>query len=49
MIYSLDAISPEIHKSAWVADTAVVLGKVVLEKDSSIWFGAVLRGLALVE
>lgn len=44
MIYSLDAISPEIHKSAWVADTAVVLGKVVLEKESSIWFGAVLRG-----
>ena len=44
MIYSLEAIAPEIHPSVWVAETAVVLGKVVLEEEASIWFGAVLRG-----
>ena len=44
MIYSLEAIAPEIHPSVWVAPTAVVLGKVVLEESVSIWFGAVLRG-----
>ena len=44
MIYALDGIAPEIDASAWVADTAVLIGKVVLEADTSIWFGAVLRG-----
>ena len=28
----------------WIAPNAAVLGRVVLEKDASIWFGAVLRG-----
>jgi len=28
----------------YVADTAVVLGKIRLCKDASVWFGAVLRG-----
>jgi carbonic anhydrase/acetyltransferase-like protein (isoleucine patch superfamily) len=28
----------------WVADTAVVLGSVLLKKDASVWFNAVLRG-----
>src|SRR5579872_6000993 len=28
----------------WIAPNAVVLGKVVLKKNASIWFGAVLRG-----
>jgi carbonic anhydrase/acetyltransferase-like protein (isoleucine patch superfamily) len=28
----------------WVAPTAVVIGKVVIEEDASIWFGSVLRG-----
>ena len=30
--------------SAWVADSAQVMGNVVLAEDSSVWFGAVLRG-----
>ncbi len=29
---------------AWVAPTAVALGKVELCEDASVWFGAVLRG-----
>ena len=28
----------------WVADSAVVLGKVLLQQDASVWFNAVLRG-----
>lgn len=44
MIYSLEGIAPEIHAQAWVADTAVLIGKVVLEEDANIWFGAILRG-----
>ncbi|MDP1783741.1 MAG: gamma carbonic anhydrase family protein, partial [Hydrogenophaga sp.] len=30
--------------SAWVADNAQVIGDVVLGEDSSVWFGATLRG-----
>lgn len=44
MIYTLEGIAPEIAIDAWVADTAVLIGKVVLEEDANIWFGAVLRG-----
>src|SRR5262245_23941379 len=28
----------------WVAPTAVLIGKVILEEDASVWFGSVLRG-----
>lgn len=44
MIYALDGIAPQIDPAAWVAETAVLIGKVVLEADSSVWFGAVARG-----
>ena len=35
---------PTVHSSAWVAPGATVLGDVVLEEESSVWYGAVLRG-----
>jgi carbonic anhydrase/acetyltransferase-like protein (isoleucine patch superfamily) len=44
MIYALDDLSPEIAATAWVAETAVLIGKIVVEDAASIWFGAVLRG-----
>lgn len=44
MIYALDGVAPTIDPSAWVAETAVLVGKVVVEADASIWFGAVARG-----
>ena len=44
MIYALDGISPQIDPSAWIAPDAVLVGKIVVEADASIWFGAVLRG-----
>ncbi|MBS9720554.1 gamma carbonic anhydrase family protein [Tianweitania sp. BSSL-BM11] len=43
-IYQLDTTSPEINDTAWIADNAVVLGKVHLGSNVGIWFGAVLRG-----
>ena len=45
-LYSLDGISPKTPQPGefWVAETAVVLGNVTLHRNSSIWFGAVLRG-----
>jgi carbonic anhydrase/acetyltransferase-like protein (isoleucine patch superfamily) len=36
--------SPRIHPSAFLAPTAVVIGDVEIGAESSIWFGAVLRG-----
>jgi carbonic anhydrase/acetyltransferase-like protein (isoleucine patch superfamily) len=44
MIYALDGIAPSIDPSAWVAPDAVLVGKVVVEAEASIWFGAVIRG-----
>ena len=43
-IYSLDGVAPLIAESAWVAPDANVIGKCVLEVDSSVWFGVTLRG-----
>ncbi len=43
-VYELDGISPEIAASAWVADSAQVMGEVKIEGDASIWFGTVVRG-----
>ncbi|HEV2364053.1 MAG TPA: gamma carbonic anhydrase family protein [Caulobacteraceae bacterium] len=28
----------------WIAPNAIVLGRVILKKNASVWFGAVLRG-----
>ena len=43
-IYQLDDLKPAIHESAWVADTAQVMGNVTLAEGSSVWFGVVVRG-----
>ena len=43
-LYQLDDISPRLADTAWVADSAKVMGNVELAADTSVWFGAVLRG-----
>jgi len=43
-VYQLDEHVPQIADSAWVADSAQVMGKVELAEDASVWFGVVLRG-----
>ena len=42
-IYELDGVSPRISNTAWVADSAQVMGNVELADDSSVWFGVVIR------
>ena len=43
-IYQLDDLVPQIHETAWVADSAEVIGRVEVAEDASIWFGTVVRG-----
>ncbi|MET0519260.1 MAG: gamma carbonic anhydrase family protein [Burkholderiaceae bacterium] len=43
-IYQLGDLTPDVADSAWVADSAEVIGRVELAEDVSIWFNAVLRG-----
>lgn len=43
-IYELDGVAPQVAATAWIADSAQVIGTVALGKDASIWFGAVVRG-----
>jgi carbonic anhydrase/acetyltransferase-like protein (isoleucine patch superfamily) len=43
-IYQLDSAVPDLHPSAWVADSAQVIGNVTLAENASVWFGVVARG-----
>jgi carbonic anhydrase/acetyltransferase-like protein (isoleucine patch superfamily) len=43
-IYELDGRRPEVAESAWVADSAQVMGDVALGEGVSVWFGAIARG-----
>ena len=44
MFYDLKDKKPKNSGENWVAPNAVVIGDVTLEKNTSIWFNAVLRG-----
>ncbi len=44
MKYSLGDARVDMAESAWIAETATVIGNVRLEAGASIWFNAVLRG-----
>jgi carbonic anhydrase/acetyltransferase-like protein (isoleucine patch superfamily) len=43
-LYELDGVAPQLADGTWVADSAQVMGSVVLGENVSVWFGAVLRG-----
>lgn len=43
-VYELDGVSPEVAESAWIADSAQVMGRVSIGPDASVWFGTVVRG-----
>lgn len=43
-LFELDGIAPRVAPSAWVADSAEVMGDVHLAEDCSVWFHAVIRG-----
>ena len=45
-VYNLGAAVPTLPDDGeyWIAPNAVVLGRVILKKNASVWFGATLRG-----
>ncbi|HTN63876.1 MAG TPA: gamma carbonic anhydrase family protein [Devosia sp.] len=44
-LYALDGHAPHIDPDiAWIAPTAVLVGKIVVMADAGIWFGVVARG-----
>ncbi len=43
-LYELDGKAPQLAAGAWVADSAQVIGNVILGENASVWFGTVVRG-----
>ena len=43
-IFSLDDVKPDLHETVWVAETASIVGRIIMAENSSVWFGAVMRG-----
>lgn len=43
MIKSYDKIEPKIDESAFIAETADIIGKVTIEKNANIWYNVVIR------
>ena len=45
-IFEMDGKRPDLPESGnyWVAETAQVMGNVILKENASIWYGTVLRG-----
>jgi carbonic anhydrase/acetyltransferase-like protein (isoleucine patch superfamily) len=45
-IYELNDARPEFPAEGeyWIADSATVIGRVRLKRETSVWFGAVVRG-----
>jgi carbonic anhydrase/acetyltransferase-like protein (isoleucine patch superfamily) len=43
-IYELDGVRPETEGEHWIAESASVMGRVILKKNASIWFNVVARG-----
>jgi carbonic anhydrase/acetyltransferase-like protein (isoleucine patch superfamily) len=43
-ILPFEGRAPEVDPTAWLAPTAALIGKVRVDADASVWFGAVLRG-----
>jgi gamma-carbonic anhydrase len=44
MIRPFKNTKPIIHPSAYIAETAVIIGDVEIGEDASVWFGSVVRG-----
>jgi carbonic anhydrase/acetyltransferase-like protein (isoleucine patch superfamily) len=43
-LYRLGEAEPDLVTDSWVAPTAVLLGRVRLRRNASVWWNAVLRG-----
>ncbi len=44
MIREFKGITPDVSPTCFIADTAEIIGKVKLDKNVNVWFGAVIRG-----
>ncbi|OQY03390.1 MAG: gamma carbonic anhydrase family protein [Desulfobacteraceae bacterium 4572_123] len=44
MIMAYNGKTPKIGKNVFIAPTAMIIGDVVIQDNSSVWYGAVLRG-----
>lgn len=44
MIKKFGDKKPSIEDDVYIAETAVIIGDVILKENSNIWFGAVIRG-----
>lgn len=44
MLYEFQGVFPKVSEEAFVAENAVLIGDVTVDKDASVWFGAVIRG-----
>lgn len=44
MLIPFEGILPKVHPTAWIAETAVLIGDVEVGEESSVWYGCVLRG-----
>ncbi|MBI5215952.1 MAG: gamma carbonic anhydrase family protein [Ignavibacteriae bacterium] len=44
MIHSFKGITPKIHPSVFLVESAEIIGDVEIGKESSVWFNAVIRG-----
>ncbi len=42
-VFSFRGHTPQIHPDAWIAETATIVGNVIVEAGANIWYGAVLR------
>ena len=43
-LITVNGITPKIHPTAWIAETAILTGDLEIGAHSSIWFGVVIRG-----
>ncbi len=40
---SLDGQAPAVHPEAWIAPTALLVGRITVDRGASVWYGSVLR------
>ncbi len=43
-MFELDGARPTAEGDCWIAENAIVIGRVILKHNASVWFGATLRG-----
>lgn len=43
-VYELGGVRPVMEGDYWIAESASVIGNVVMKKNASVWFNATLRG-----